>query len=334
VSVFRHPEFDGHQDVLFVRDREAALSAIIAIHDAGPTGMAGGGVRMWNYRSDDDALADVLRLSRAMTYKLALAGVPAGGAKSVILGDPATEKTEALLEAFGRAVERLGGRYVAAEDVGTNSTDMEVIARGTQYVMTQAQDTSRATGRGVFVGMQEAVARRLGRDGVRGLRVAVQGVGAVGRQLCRELAEAGASLTVADLDRAAAERIAGDLGAAIVDPGEILDLDADVFAPCALGSILDPAAIARLRCKVIAGSANEQLADPKCAELLAERGILYAPDFVINAGGVLGAGFGVEEADRVGPMLAAVFDRADRDRLTTHEAALRLAKEKLAEREA
>jgi leucine dehydrogenase len=334
MAVFQHPEFDQHEAVIFVHDRAAALSAIIAIHDAGPTGTAGGGCRMWPYRSDADALTDALRLSKAMTYKLALAELPAGGAKSVIIGDPAREKTDPLLEAFGRAVERLGGRYIAAEDVGTNSKDMEVIARTTQFVMTQHQDNTVATGRGVFVGLREAVSRRLKRDDLRGLRVAVQGAGAVGRQLCRELAREGAALFVTDLDPKATKRMVDEHGAKAVKPDEIFRLDVDVLAPCALGGILDEAVISKLACEVVAGGANEQLANPRCAELLASRGILYAPDFVINAGGVIGAGYGVEEADRVAALLRGVFDRAERERVSTHEAAVRMAKEKLAEMKA
>jgi leucine dehydrogenase len=265
-----------------------------------------------------------------MTYKLALAGLPAGGAKSVIIGDPKRDKTETLLAAFGRAVDRLGGRYIAAEDVGTNSADMEVIARSTAFVMTQHQDTSAATGRGVFVGLREAVRRRLGRD-LRGLRVAVQGAGGVGGRLCRELAAAGAELVVADVDRSAVQRLEDELGAIALDPARILEADVDVLAPCALGAILDDRTIPRLKCRVIAGGANNQLAEARHADLLAARGILYAPDFVINAGGVIGAGFGIEEADRVADLLRAVFDRAESDRVNTHEAGVRVAKEKIAE---
>ncbi len=330
MAVFQHPEFDQHDTVMFVRDADAGLSSIIAIHDAGPTQMAGGGCRMWPYGSDDEALTDVLRLSKAMTYKLAIAGLPAGGAKAVIIGDARHDKSEALLMAFGRAVDRLGGRYIAAEDVGTGAADMEVIARTTQYVMTQHQDTTIATGRGVFVGLAEAVKRRLER-GLRGLRVGVQGVGGVGRMLCGELAREGAELVVTDLDPAAVRRVVEELGAVPAKPEEILEADVDVLAPCALGAIFDERTIGRLRCAVIAGGANNQLVEPRHADQIAARGILYAPDFVINAGGVIGAGFGVEEADRVAGLLRQVFDWADRERINTHEAAVRIAKEKLAE---
>ena len=330
MAVFQHPEFDSHESVTFVRDPGAGLSAIIAIHDAGPNQMAGGGCRMWPYRSDDEALTDVLRLSKAMTYKLAISGLPAGGAKSVIIGDPAKDKSDQLLEAFGRAVDRLGGRYIAAEDVGTHSADMEVIARATPYVMTQHQDSTVATALGVFVGLRETVKRRLGRE-LRGLKVAVQGVGGVGQRLCRQLANEGAELVVADLDQRAVGSVVAELGAIAVKPEEILEVDADVLAPCALGSIFDDRTITRLKCSVIAGGANNQLAEARHSEALARRGILYAPDFVINAGGVIGAGFGTEEAERVGGLLAQVFDRAERDRVDTHEAAVRFAKEKLAE---
>jgi leucine dehydrogenase len=330
MSVFDHPEFDQHESITFVRDAAARLSAIVAIHDAGPNQMAGGGCRMWPYRSDGEALTDVLRLSKAMTYKLALAGLPAGGAKSVIIADPKHDKTQELLLAFGRAVDRLGGRYIAAEDVGTNSKDMEVIARSTPYVMTQHQDTSAATGRGVFVGLREAVRRRLGRD-LRGLRVAVQGVGGVGGRLCRELSAAGAELVVADLDQIAVQRMVEELGAIALPPDRILTAEVDVLSPCALGAIFDDDTIWKLKCSVIAGGANNQLVEARHADQLATRGILYAPDFVINAGGVIGAGFGVEEADRVADLVRAVFDRAEKDRINTHEAGVRIAKEKIAE---
>jgi leucine dehydrogenase len=316
-----------HEAVLRCRDEQTGLRAVIAIHDT-TLGPAAGGCRMWPYACEDEALRDALRLARGMTYKSALADLPFGGGKSVILGDPARDKTEGLLRTFGRFVEHLAGRYVAAEDVGISVRDVEAIASETAHVAGLAHgchasgDPSPLTARGVLVGMRAAVAARLGRDSLAGLRVAIQGVGAVGGQLCRMLHAEGARLVVADLsDRAVRDAIAR-YGADAVAGDAIVAADADVFAPCALGGIIDDDAVARLRAKVVAGSANNQLATPRHGDDLARRGVLYAPDYVINAGGIINVAGELsgdhdpdavlEQIERIGPRLAALFREAER----------------------
>jgi leucine dehydrogenase len=274
--------------------------------------------------------------------------MPAGGAKSVILGDPRRDKSEALLRALGRAVDRLGGRYIIAEDVGTTPEDMKVIGEETRYVTGRHQDSGPPTAHGVFAAIRAAALRKLGRADLDGVSVAVQGLGSVGRRLCGELAAAGARLVVTDVHEPAIQRVTLETGATAVEPKAIYDADVDVFAPCALGGVLDDDTIARLRCTVVAGSANNQLAEDRHAQVLHQRGILYAPDFVANAGGVIGAAFeglgqgasdvnarkAVEATERVGKLLEAVFDRADEQGCSTHAAAVMMAKEKIAERRA
>ncbi len=349
MSVFSSPEFDDHEQVSFFRDVDSGLSAIVAIHSTAPFGIAGGGCRFWPYATDDDALTDALRLSRAMSYKLALCDMPAGGAKSVIIGDSKRDKSEALLRAMGRFVERLGGKYIIAEDVGTTEEDMRVIGLETKYVVGRHTDTGPATAYGAFVGLRAAVKRGLGRDDLAGLKVAVQGLGNVGFRLARLLKQSGASLRVCDVSSAAVERAVAELGAEAVGVADIYDQEVDVLAPCALGAILNDATIGRLRCKVVAGAANNQLAEERHAQALAARGILYAPDFVLNAGGVIGASqegkqlgggdpnvydeaVAFKETEKIGALLAGAFERADREGVTPHEAAVRLAKDKIRER--
>jgi leucine dehydrogenase len=337
MGVFSQRDFDGHEHVSFFADPSSGLRAIIAIHRTGPVGTAGGGCRMWPYRDEEEATRDALRLSRAMTYKMALVELPAGGAKAVLIGDPARDKSEALLRALGRAVDRLGGRFIASEDVGTTPADLEVVAKETLWVNRHSvgADTAAATAYGVLVGMRVAVRRRLGRD-LDGVRVAVQGLGRVGRTLCELLTRAGAQLVVTDLDRARALAVAEELGARAVGPAEIIEQDADVFAPCALADALDADTVPRLRCAVVAGSANNQLADPSLAAVLEQRGILWAPDIVINAGGALGAASGRTgdpatlraRLDALGGLLDGIFARAAREQVTTFEAAERTARER------
>jgi leucine dehydrogenase len=353
MSVFSSIDFDNHELVCFVSDAPSGLSAIVAIHSTAPFGLAGGGCRMWPYASDDEALRDALRLSRAMSYKLALCDMPAGGAKCVVIGDPRKDKSERLLRALGRAVDRLGGRYIIAEDVGTTERDMQIIGMETKYVVGKHTDTGPATAYGAFLGLRMAALRELGRSDLQGLRVAVQGLGNVGGRLCRHLAGAGARLVVADVDEDAVRRAVDELGATAVPADTIYDQDVDVFAPCALGAILDDATIPRLRCKLVAGAANNQLAEDRHADALAARGTLFVPDFVLNAGGVIGAsqegkqlGGGAsegpvydervafKETELIPTILASVFALADRERITPYAAAVRLAKEKIAKRQA
>lgn len=345
MTVFTAPDYAGHEQVVFASDPDAGLRAVIAIHDT-TRGPALGGCRMWRYPSEQDAVADALRLSRGMTYKSALAELPMGGGKAVVLGDPRRDKSTALWRAFGRAIERLGGRYVTGEDVGTSIDDLEVVRTATPHVAGIAEggagDPSPATAFGVFVGMQAAVSRRLGGAGLAGLRVAIQGLGHVGLCLAEHLAETGADLVVADLDPNRVETAVTRFGARAADPARIHAEDVEVFAPCALGAVLNDDTIPDLRAPVVAGSANNQLAEPRHGAALAERGVLYAPDYAINAGGIINVS---HESTRTGrpydrqaafahiarihDTLGRIFEIADAERIPTSVAADRLAEERL-----
>ena len=345
VPVFTHPAFDGHEEVVFCHDRESGLRAIIAIHNSA-RGPALGGCRMWPYGSEEEALTDVLRLSRGMTYKAALAGLRLGGGKSVIIADPRRDKSPALFRAMGRCVDGLAGRYIVAEDVGVGVEDVEIMGRETRHVAGAgnggAGDASRATAYGVFRGLRAAVGRRLGRTSVKGLRVAVQGLGNVGRELAGLLSQQGAELFVADIHAQAVEEAVAELGTRAVAPEAIYDAEADVFAPCALGAVLNDDSIPRLKAKVIAGSANNQLAEDRHGAALKARGILYAPDYVINAGGLIyvsgdaartnGAGFDHDAAlarvAGIGDTLIEIFARAEAEDRPTSAAADRIAEER------
>ncbi len=287
--MFDHPEFDGHQQVTFVSDVTSGLQAIVAIHH--PRGSsAGGGVRFRPYESIDAALTDVLRLSRAMTYKMVLAGLPMGGAKSVIIGDPDVDKTPALLKTFGRYIASLDGRYTAGPDVGTNADDMEILAEETDHVAGRssgAGSTAPPTAVGVFNGIRGTVAAAFGGETLEGRRVAVQGAGGVGSHLVGHLVEAGAEVVVADMDRAAAEAVAERHGATVVDADDILSVDVDILSPNAVGGILNADTIPTIRATAICGGANNQLARTADGVTLAERGILWAPDYVVSAGGAI-----------------------------------------------
>lgn len=345
---FDHPDFDTHEQVIFCADADAGLRAVIAIHDT-TLGPALGGCRMWPYASDAEALTDALRLSRGMTYKSAMARLPLGGGKSVIIGNPRTAKTEALLRAMGRSVERAGGRYIVAEDSGTTVADMTVMARETAHVAgihdkatgdggRRSGDPSPATAYGVFVGLKAAVRHALGLTDLDGLRVAVQGVGNVGGHLARLLKDAGARLILADIDAARVMVLSRELGAEAATVDSIFDADVDVFAPCALGAVLNDDTIPRLRCRVVAGAANNQLGRPHHGEEVRRRGILYAPDYVINAGGIIDIhheriGYDPERAIRhietIGPTLEAIFARADAEGQPTGAIADAMARERI-----
>jgi len=276
MAVFENPEFDEHEQVCFLSDAATGLRAIVAIHTTSKLGIAGGGCRMWPYASDELALRDVLRLSKAMTYKLALADIPSGGAKSVVIADPKTDKNEALLRALGRAVHSLGGRYVIAEDVGTTPADMDIIAKETPYCAGRSGgsgDTTPPTAYGTFLALECAVKHRLRRDDLKGLKVAIQGMGGVGFRLGQLLVERGAELWVHDIRPEAVERAVQQLGAHAVGAEAIYDADVDVFSPCALGDVLSEEHIARLKCAVIAGAANNQLPTDAQAESIAARDI-------------------------------------------------------------
>ncbi|GLR48612.1 Glu/Leu/Phe/Val dehydrogenase dimerization domain-containing protein [Sphingomonas astaxanthinifaciens] len=287
------PDFDGHEAVSFVTDTATGLKAIVAMHST-HLGPAAGGCRFWHYADDAQALTDALRLSRGMSYKNAMAGLPLGGGKAVVLADANRTKAPAMLAAFGRAIDRMGGHYVTAEDVGMSVADMQAIARETRYVAglpvaagAVGGDPGPHTSLGVFLGIKAAVRRALGRDSLAGLHIAMQGAGSVASGVARRAAAEGARLTIADVDQAKAAALAAETNGAIGDPATILATEADVVSPNALGAILDDASIAALRAPIVAGGANNQLARPEHGRQLMERGILYAPDYVINAGGII-----------------------------------------------
>ncbi|WP_420137033.1 Glu/Leu/Phe/Val family dehydrogenase [Sphingomonas sp.] len=292
-ALWNLPDFDAHEGVHFFSDPASGLRAIVAIHST-HLGPAAGGTRFWHYADGNDALTDALRLSRGMSFKNAMAGLPVGGGKGVILADEARTKTPAMLAAFGRAVESLGGRYVTAEDVGMGEADLVAIGRETRHVSGLPVDEGHAggdpgpsTAMGVFLGVKAAIRQALGKDSSQGVHVAIQGVGSVGGGLARLLAAEGAQLTLADVDMGRAAKLAGELGAATVAAADILTTEADVISPCALGAVLTAESIAALRAPIVAGGANNQLATPDDGDRLHARGILYAPDYVINAGGII-----------------------------------------------
>jgi leucine dehydrogenase len=287
------PDFDAHEEIHFVTDAKSGLKAIIAVHST-HLGPAAGGARFWHYAKDDDALTDALRLSRGMSYKNAMAGLPLGGGKSVLLADSNRTKTPEMLHAFGKTVNGLGGRYITAEDVGINVADMIEVARSTQYVAGLPNSTGDVggdpgphTSLGVFLGLKAAVKRGLGKDNLNGLHIAMQGAGSVATGVALHACAEGAKLSIADVDQAKAQKLADATNGTVVSPDAILGLEADVLSPNALGAILTEQTIAALRVPVVAGGANNQLATPEDGERLHARGILYAPDYVINAGGII-----------------------------------------------
>ncbi len=320
MSVFDHPEFDQHESIHYVHDTATGLRAIICIHSTA-LGPAAGGCRHWQYASDETALTDVLRLSRGMTYKNAIAGLHFGGGKSVILANDATPKTPEMMRAFGRAVESLGGRYITAEDVGCSVDDMRNVNQETSYVsgLTKSGDgaggdPSPMTALGVFLGIQTAVNARLDSDSLQDINVAIQGVGKVGLNLCRLLNDAGARLTVADVNRDHLQQARDEFPVTEVAPTEILFSDVDVLAPCALGGILTAQTIPKIRATIIAGAANNQLSTEEDGARLAEREILYAPDYVINAGGIVNVAaeyFGNSSEEQVRAEIGQIPTRLD-----------------------
>ncbi len=343
MSVFDNREYDNHEQVLFCRDPESGLFAIIAIHDT-TLGPAAGGCRMWPYATMSDAVYDVLRLSRAMSYKNALAGLPLGGGKAVIIGDPLKEKNEKLLMSFARYVQKLGGQYYAAEDVGIGVEDVEIFAKVSKYVfgLKKTGDPSPFTAIGCFHGIRASVLHKLKRDTLKGLTVAVQGVGKVGQHLCKILHEAGAGLIVADVNSEAVAYAVKNYGAKAVAPGEIYTQEADIFSPCAMGGTINDNTIPQLKASIVAGSANNQLDEARHDKMLHDRGILYAPDYVINAGGMLNASadiFGEYDVNEVMKKISGlydvtlrIFETAQQEGRLTSEVADELARQKITER--
>jgi len=337
--------FADHEQIVVCQDRASGLRAIIAVHDT-TLGPGLGGIRMWTYQSDEAALTDVLRLSEGMTYKNALAGLDLGGGKTVVLGNPRTDKTPEKFQALGRFIDRLGGAYLAAEDVGTTTEDAEQVATQTRYITGLpverggSGDPSPMTAWGVFRGIRAALVEAGLGGGYGGVRVAVQGAGHVGADVARHLLDAGAEVTVADIHD---DRVAplAEAGAAVVPADEIHTVECEVYCPCALGAVIRPETIGRLRCRVVAGAANNQLADASMGDELKRRGIVYAPDFAINAGGVInigdeliGDGYDADRArrsvERIEQTLAEVFERARRDGVAPARAAEQMARERIA----
>lgn len=281
-----------YEQLIFCCDARIGLSAIIAIHDT-TLGPALGGARMWPYQSEEEAILDVLRLARAMTYKSSAAGLNLGGGKAVIMGDPAKDKSEGLFRSFGRFMESLKGRYITTEDVGTSVQDMQHIRAETTYVTGlpiswgSSGDPSPLTGFGIYHGMKACLKEVFGSDSLRGRTVAIQGFGKVGSHLARHLHNEGASIVVTDINKETTKMANEELGAILVNPDEIYGVECDIFSPCALGGVLNSQTIPRLRCRIVAGGANNQLEREEDSDLLQQRGILYAPDYIVNAGGVI-----------------------------------------------
>lgn len=342
MAIFDTLKTMGHEQVVFCHEPATGLRAIIAIHDT-TLGPALGGSRFWNYASDEEALTDVLRLSRGMTYKAAVAGLSLGGGKAVIIGDAKKLKSEALFRAFGRFVDSLGGRYITAEDVNINVHDMEHVRMETKYVSGLSGgsgDPSPLTALGVYSGIKAAVRHRLKKDSLAGLKVSVQGCGAVGSYLCELLHKDGAKLVVTDIDPAKTERIKSLYGATVVADKDIFTQDVDVFAPCALGAILNDETIPMLKATVVAGGANNQLREEaKHGTMVKERNILYAPDYVINAGGLINVyeelkGYNEANVRRkvvnIYNTLLEIFSESEKTGILTHQASDRLAERRIA----
>ena len=340
MNVFELLSEKGHEQIVFWSEPELGYRGIIAIHDS-TLGPALGGTRFWNYASDREAVIDVLRLSHGMTYKAAVAGVNLGGGKSVIIGDNRIRDREMIFRAHGRAVESLGGRYITAEDVGTSVDDMEFVRMETDSVvgvLGGSGDPSPVTAFGTYQGIRACAERQFGRASLTGRHVAVQGLGNVGRNLCGFLAEDGARLTVTDIDAKRVESAVLEFGAEAVAPDEIYGVDADIFAPCALGAVINDDTLKALKVDIVAGAANNQLARESHGEILHERGILYAPDYVINAGGLINV-YGElhgwtsdrskRKAQEIFTTLLRIFEMAEEDGVPTGTAADRLAEERI-----
>lgn len=291
MHLFELMKDDNYEQVLFCSHEQSNLKAIIVIHDT-TLGPALGGLRMWDYKSEAEALEDALRLAKGMTYKNAAAGLNFGGGKAVIIGDPKKDKSEAMLRAFGRYVESLNGRYITAEDVGSTEDDMDTIQLETDYVVgtslgTGSGDPAPVTAYGIYQGIKATAKEAFGTDLLKGKKIAIQGVGQVAYRLCSLLHKEGASLVVTDINEEAVERAVKQFGAEAVAPDDIYGVDCDIFSPCALGGIINDDTIKQFKAKAIAGSANNQLKSAKHGEMLHEQGIIYAPDYVINSGGVI-----------------------------------------------
>ncbi|MCY9545346.1 Leu/Phe/Val dehydrogenase [Lysinibacillus xylanilyticus] len=344
MEIFKYMEKYDYEQLVFCQDEASGLKAIIAIHDT-TLGPALGGARMWTYASEENAIEDALRLARGMTYKNAAAGLNLGGGKTVIIGDPFKDKNEEMFRALGRFIQGLNGRYITAEDVGTTVTDMDLIHEETNYVtgispaFGSSGNPSPVTAYGVYRGMKAAAKEAFGSESLEGRTISVQGLGNVAYKLCEYLHNEGAKLVVTDINQAAIDRVVNDFDATAVAPEEIYSQEVDIFAPCALGAILNDETIPQLKAKVIAGSANNQLQDSRHGDYLHELGIVYAPDYVINAGGVINVadelyGYNSERAmkrvEGIYDSIEKIFEISKRDGIPTYVAANRLAEERIA----
>lgn len=345
MKIFEYMEKYDYEQLVMCHDPVSGLKAIICIHDT-TLGPALGGTRMWNYANEEDAIIDALRLARGMTYKNAAAGLNLGGAKAVIIGDAKKDKSEALFRAFGRFVESLNGRYITAEDVGTCVEDMDFIKMETSHVAGLASvagssgDPSPVTAYGTWKGIKACAKETWGNDSLAGKTIAVQGLGHVGYTLCKLLKDEGAKLVATDISSDNVKRVVSEFGAVAVNPNEIYDVECDIFSPCALGAIINDETIPRLKCCIIAGAANNQLKEERHGNIIHEKGILYAPDFIINAGGVmnvadelLDGGYSRERAirkvDTVFDNIEKVIAISKRERIPTYKAADILAEERI-----
>ncbi|MGM0828276.1 MAG: branched-chain amino acid dehydrogenase [Bacillota bacterium] len=343
MKIFSYMEQYDYEQLVFCQDEASGLKAIIAIHDT-TLGPALGGTRMWTYESEEAAIEDALRLAKGMTYKNAAAGLNLGGGKTVIIGDPRKDKNEEMFRAFGRYIQGLNGRYITAEDVGTTVADMDLIHEETDYVtgispaFGSSGNPSPVTAYGVYRGIKAAAKEAFGTDSLEGKTIAVQGIGNVAYNMCRHLHEEGANLIVTDINKEAVQRAVDEFGATAVDINEIYGVDCDIFAPCALGAIINDETIPQLKAKVIAGAANNQLKETRHGDAIHEMGIVYAPDYVINAGGVINVadelyGYNSERAmkkvEQVYNNVERVIEIAKRDNVPTYVAADRMAEERI-----
>lgn len=340
MTVFNLDAFDQHEQIVFCNDIESGLKAIICIHSTA-LGPAVGGCRMWDYASDEEALIDALRLSRGMTYKNAMAGLPFGGGKAVIIANSQTMKSEALFKAFGRYLNNLNGQYITAEDVGITPEDMAIVHTETHYVAGlegKSGDPSPITAYGVYKGIKAAAQHKFGSDNLNGLTVSVQGVGHVGYYLCKHLHEEGAKLIVCDIQQACVDKVVSEFGAVAVDIDDIYQQQVDVYSPCALGATINDQSLPQLKCKIVAGAANNQLAEDRHGTELMAKGILYAPDYVINAGGIINISFeenyqqqaAITKVDEIYDTLMEVFSASARKGFTTNSIADQMARDRIA----
>lgn len=342
MGVFEKISDDNYEEIIFCNDTRVGLKAIIAVHSSA-LGPATGGCRMWNYRSEDEALTDVLRLSKGMTYKAAISNLALGGGKSIIMGD-AAHKTPELLRRFGEFVEQLGGSYITAKDVGIDSSDLKIMKTRTHHILgvageaNSSGDPSPVTAWGVYNGMRACAEKAFGTSKLKGLKVALQGLGAVNYNVAKHLHSEGATLIGCDLSKEATDRAAAEFGMQIVNPEQIYDAPCDIFSPGALGAILNAQTMARLKCKVVAGGANNQLATEQDGEALFKKGLLYAPDYAINAGGLINIyhereGYNRERAwnqvAKIFDTIKMVLERSEAEKLPTNVVANRIAEERV-----